>query len=81
VLVDDEFSTRRTVLNTIEALHDRHPRDRYVIVALVDMRAECHRRELEDFAARLGARVEVIALATGTVRLPEGVLERGQELV
>ncbi|MGK5628253.1 phosphoribosyltransferase [Streptomyces sp. URMC 123] len=81
VLVDDEFSTGRTVLNTIEALHDRHPRDRYVIVALVDMRAECHRRELEDFAARLGARVEVIALATGTVRLPEGVLERGQELV
>lgn len=40
ILVDDEFSTGNTVLNTIRDLHERYPRDRYVIVALVDMRAE-----------------------------------------
>lgn len=39
VLVDDEFSTGNTVLNTIRALHELYPRDRYVIVALVDMRS------------------------------------------
>ena len=39
VLVDDEFSTGNTVLNTIRDLHARHPRDHYVIVALVDMRS------------------------------------------
>lgn len=39
VLVDDEFSTGNTVLNTIRALHALHPRERYVIVALVDMRS------------------------------------------
>lgn len=39
VLVDDEFSTGNTVLNTIRALHERYPRSRYVIVALVDMRS------------------------------------------
>ncbi|WP_399218190.1 phosphoribosyltransferase family protein [Streptomyces sp. SAJ15] len=81
VLVDDEFSTGRTVLNTIAALHARYPRDRYVVVALVDMRSAADRDRLDAFAADLGARVDLVALASGTVSLPDGVLERGQELV
>ncbi|MGY5123775.1 phosphoribosyltransferase [Streptomyces nigrescens] len=81
VLVDDEFSTGRTVLNTIKALHARFPRERYVVVALVDMRCDADRSHLEKFAAELGARVDLVALAAGGVRLPEDVLTRGQELV
>ncbi|WP_431947120.1 phosphoribosyltransferase [Actinacidiphila sp. bgisy167] len=81
VLVDDEFSTGRTVLNTVRALHTRYPRRRYVVVALVDMRSEADRALLAGFAAELGAGVDVIALASGTVVLPDGVLERGQALV
>ncbi|WP_330477611.1 phosphoribosyltransferase [Streptomyces platensis] len=81
VLVDDEFSTGRTVLNTIKALHAHFPRERYVVVALVDMRSDADRSQLEKFAAELGARVDLIALAAGGVRLPEDVLVRGQELV
>ncbi|MCC5034832.1 phosphoribosyltransferase [Streptomyces sp. WAC 00631] len=81
VLVDDEFSTGRTVLNTVRALHERFPRDRYVIVALVDLRTDEHRDALRKAAADLGARVDLVALASGTVRLPEDVLERGQALV
>ncbi|MFI1434617.1 phosphoribosyltransferase [Streptomyces lydicus] len=81
VLVDDEFSTGRTVLNTIKALHARFPRERYVVVALVDMRSAADRGRLEEFAAELGARVDLVALAAGGVRLPEDVLLRGQELV
>ncbi|MFM9369750.1 phosphoribosyltransferase [Streptomyces sp. Da 82-17] len=81
VLVDDEFSTGNTVLNTIRALHERYPRRRYVIVALVDMRSPADRGRLDEFAAEIDARVDLIALASGTVRLPEGVLERGQQLV
>lgn len=81
VLVDDEFSTGRTVLNTIKALHARFPRERYVVVALVDMRSDADRSRLEKFAAELGARIDLVALAAGGVRLPEDVLTRGQELV
>ncbi|CAM5371643.1 phosphoribosyltransferase [Streptomyces spiroverticillatus] len=81
VLVDDEFSTGNTVLNTIRDLHARHPRSRYVVVALVDMRTPADRARLDAFAAELGARVDLIARASGTVRLPEGVLEKGQRLV
>ena len=81
VLVDDEFSTGNTVLNTIRDLHGRYPRRRYVVVALVDMRSAADAGRLADFAREIGARVDLVAAASGTVRLPHGVLERGQELV
>ncbi|WP_411126237.1 phosphoribosyltransferase [Streptomyces sp. x-19] len=81
VLVDDEFSTGRTVLNTLRALHARHPRRRYVVVALVDMRSAADRARLAEFAAELGARVDLVALAGGGVHLPDDVLDRGRELV
>ncbi|WP_030325534.1 phosphoribosyltransferase [Streptomyces sp. NRRL B-3229] len=81
VLVDDEFSTGNTVLNTIRDLHARYPRHRYVVVALVDMRSEEDAGRLSDFAGEIGARVDLVAAASGTVRLPEGVLEKGQDLV
>ncbi|MBC9712576.1 phosphoribosyltransferase domain-containing protein [Streptomyces sp. TRM66268-LWL] len=81
VLVDDEFSTGNTVLNTIRDLHARYPRDRYVIVALVDMRSPEDQGRLDAFAAEIGARVDLVAGAAGTVRLPEGVLEKGQAIV
>ncbi|MFI0267833.1 phosphoribosyltransferase [Streptomyces luteogriseus] len=81
VLVDDEFSTGNTVLNTVRDLHARYPRRRYVVVALVDMRSAADAGRLEAFAREIGARVDLVAAASGTVRLPEGVLEKGQELV
>lgn len=81
VLVDDEFSTGNTVLNTIRELHARYPRDRYVIVALVDMRSVADLGRLQEFAREIGARVDLVTAASGTVRLPEGVLEKGQALV
>ncbi|MFI5665407.1 phosphoribosyltransferase [Streptomyces sp. NPDC051704] len=81
VLVDDEFSTGNTVLNTIRDLHARHPRRHYVVVALVDMRSPADRERLTAFAAEIGARVDLIALASGTVHLPEGVLAKGRALV
>ncbi|WP_240659744.1 phosphoribosyltransferase [Streptomyces sp. WAC 01529] len=81
VLVDDEFSTGNTVLNTVRALHERFPRERYVIVALVDMRSPEDQGRLAAFAREIGARVDLIALASGTVRLPDGVLEKGRRLV
>uniref|UniRef100_UPI001E44C4F2 phosphoribosyltransferase domain-containing protein n=1 Tax=Streptomyces triticisoli TaxID=2182797 RepID=UPI001E44C4F2 len=81
VLVDDEFSTGNTVLNTIRALHARYPRGRYVVVALVDMRAPSDATRLTAFAHDIGARVDLLTTASGTVRLPAGVLEKGRQLV
>ncbi|GAA2311495.1 phosphoribosyltransferase [Streptomyces kunmingensis] len=81
VLVDDEFSTGNTVLNTIRALHELYARAHYVIVALVDMRSPGDQGRLEAFAQEIGARVDLVVTARGSVRLPDGVLEKGQALV
>ncbi|MEU8586810.1 phosphoribosyltransferase [Streptomyces sp. NPDC048664] len=81
VLVDDEFSTGNTVMNTIRDLDERHPRKRYVVVSLVDMRSAADLGRLTDFAEEIGARVDLLAAASGTVRLPEDVLEKGRALV
>ncbi|MEV6402723.1 phosphoribosyltransferase [Streptomyces bobili] len=81
VLVDDEFSTGNTVLNTIRDLHERYPRRRYVVVALVDMRSPADAGRLEAFAREIDARVDLVTAASGTVGLPERVLEKGQALV
>ncbi|MFF4962433.1 phosphoribosyltransferase [Streptomyces sp. NPDC001222] len=81
VLVDDEFSTGNTVMNTIRDLHERYPRKRYVVVALVDMRSPADLGRLDDFAREIGARVDLVTAAAGTVRLPGDVLEKGRELV
>ncbi|MFC1400189.1 MULTISPECIES: phosphoribosyltransferase [Streptacidiphilus] len=81
VLVDDELSTGRTVLNTVAALHGRYPRGHYVVAALVDTRSPEDREVFAKTAAELGVRIDVVATATGAVRLPEGVLERGAALV
>ncbi|KOT35922.1 phosphoribosyltransferase [Streptomyces caelestis] len=81
VLVDDEFSTGNTVLNTVRDLHARYPRGRYVVVALVDMRSPADAGRLDGFAREIGARIDLVTTASGTVRLPDGVLAKGQELV
>jgi len=81
VLVDDELSTGRTVVNTVTALHTRFPRSRYVVAALVDLRDDRDRELFDKTAAELGVRIDVVAVVSGAVGLPDGVLERGAALV
>ena len=81
VLVDDELSTGTTVRNTIAAVHRIAPRRRYLVAALVDTRHPADEAAFGKLAAELGARIEVVALARGHVRLPADVLSRGAALV
>ncbi|HEY8479696.1 MAG TPA: phosphoribosyltransferase family protein [Spirillospora sp.] len=81
VLVDDELSTGRTVLNTIAALHAVRPRSHYVLAALVDVRGPGDRARMDDLAGRLGARIEAVSLAGGRIELPDDILESGEALV
>ncbi len=81
VLVDDEISTGSTALHTVEALQRAHPRRWYVLATLVDLRSETDRVRMAAAAAGHGARIDVVALATGSVDLPADVLGRGEQLV
>lgn len=80
VLVDDELSTGRTARNTIAALHRVAPRGHYIIAALLDLRSEADRDALADFAAGLGVRVDVVALASGRVSWPADFPQRAAEV-
>lgn len=81
VLVDDEISTGRTALNTIEALQADRPRGRYVVAALIDLRTAADRETFAETAARLSTRIDVVTLATGEITLPAGILEAAAHLV
>jgi len=80
VLVDDELSTGRTAMNTIAALHAQRPRPRYVLAALVDLRPAADRTALQRFAAGLGTRVDVVALADGALAAPSDFPARASAL-
>lgn len=81
VLVDDEFSTGSTVINTIRELHALRPHEIYVVAALIDLRSAVDRARFDALAMELDCHIQVTALGTGWIELPEDVLHRGQELV
>ncbi len=76
VLVDDELSTGRTALNVIEAVHAAHPRSRYVLAGLVDVRSAEADATRARVAARLGCRIDVVSLVGGAVEVPDGTAHR-----
>ncbi|HEY3437648.1 MAG TPA: phosphoribosyltransferase family protein, partial [Actinotalea sp.] len=81
VLVDDELSTGRTVMNTIAALQAQTPRERYVIASLVDVRDDEARGELAARALALGVRVDTVALVEGRVVTADDTQARAASLL
>lgn len=80
VLVDDELTTGTTALNTVAALHAAHPHDRWVIATLLDLRTPAVRAVFADRAAAMGVRVDVVALLSGSLALPDDAGERAAAL-
>jgi hypothetical protein len=81
VLVDDELSTGRTAVNTIAALHAVVPHRRYVLAALVDLRGRADQEKIAAYAAELGVRIDVVALARGAVSWPDDFPARAAQAV
>jgi adenine/guanine phosphoribosyltransferase-like PRPP-binding protein len=81
VLVDDEVITGKTIVNTIRALHKKFPHKHYVVAALVDLRSEADRGRMERSVKRLRATLDVVALASGEIELPEDLADNGNRLI
>jgi pyrimidine operon attenuation protein/uracil phosphoribosyltransferase len=77
VLVDDELTTGRTVLETIRSLQEVAPRERYVIATLIDVRRPADRASMAAAADELGVAIDVVALAAGEVEVPDDAGARG----
>lgn len=75
VLVDDEISTGKTALATIEALQCVLPRRRYVVASLVDVRSADDRALVEQACVALRTQIEFVSLAQGKVSLPAGLVD------
>lgn len=75
VIVDDEISTGDTALATIEVLHRRSPRPRYIVASLVDVRGDGARERATWTAGDLGTSIEFVSLATGRVDTPEQLVD------
>ncbi|MCW2813955.1 MAG: hypothetical protein JWN84_1410 [Nocardioides sp.] len=69
VLVDDELTTGRTILNTVRELHAISARPAYVVAALVDLRPDDARAHAAEVAAELGTSITFVALLEGEVRI------------
>ena len=81
VLADDELSTGATIINTIRELHRIAPHRQYVVAALVDLRSTADRERLDELARELGARISAVALAQGSIQLPETLAADAAELI
>lgn len=80
ILVDDELSTGTTALNTIDELHRRHPRPRYLIATLVDLRTSADRERMTAIAAARGIDIEVVSVAQGQLAFPTDLGARASKL-
>jgi hypothetical protein len=76
ILVDDELSTGKTALNTIEALHAEFPRPSYIIATLLDARTPAGRDAFTQRVAEMGVDVRVASVLSAYLTLPEDVLDR-----
>lgn len=81
VLIDDEMSTGKTVINTITELHGISPHSEYVVASLIDCRHDDDRTRMEEFARSLGIKITVVALATGEVFVPEGATTKAVTVI
>jgi orotate phosphoribosyltransferase-like protein len=81
ILVDDELSTGATIINTIRELHRTATHERYVIASLVDLRSASDRGNLDALALELGVRISAVALANGSIRLPETLAADAADLI
>ncbi|HSN38094.1 MAG TPA: phosphoribosyltransferase domain-containing protein, partial [Arthrobacter sp.] len=81
VLVDDELSTGATIINTIRELHRTAPHRHYVVASLVDLRSPADRDRLDGLARELGTRISAVALAQGSIQLPETLAADAAKLI
>ena len=71
VLVDDELTTGKTALNTIEAIHRQYPRSKYIVATILDWRSDENIQAFEKKARELGVVIKVVSILQGEYELTQ----------
>ncbi|WLR52718.1 phosphoribosyltransferase family protein [Bacillus tianshenii] len=69
VLIDDEMTTGKTVLNIIRSIHASFPRKEYAVVSLLDWRNETNKQQFTKLEQELGITIETVSLLSGEVEV------------
>lgn len=69
VLVDDEMTTGRTVLNIIRSIHAKFPRKCYTVVSILDWRSKENQNKFSRLEQELGIIINVVSLLAGHVEV------------
>ena len=67
ILVDDEMTTGKTVLNIIRSIQQQFPREEYTIASLLDWRSNTNRRQFKQLEEELQIKIHVISLLEGRI--------------
>lgn len=81
VLVDDEITTGKTVMNTIKMLEAKAHHGTYIIASLIDSRSNEAVALMNEFAAELKVDLHVASLFQGHLSIPEDVLTKAIPVV
>jgi pyrimidine operon attenuation protein/uracil phosphoribosyltransferase len=81
VLVDDEITTGNTIKNTISMMESISHHSKYYLVSLIDLRTEQDKSALMSFAVENGISLEVVALYSGSVKIPSNALELSKPII
>lgn len=81
VLVDDELTTGKTVINTIEMFEQKQHTPVYYIATLTDLRTEESHRKFAEFEKAAGVKVHVVSLTSAEVVIPENTIEKANKII
>lgn len=69
VLIDDEITTGKSVLNFIRAIQSRHPRKKYAVVSLLDWRSQQDKQRYVEVEKELDITIHTISLLSGKIAI------------
>lgn len=75
VLVDDEITTGKTILNMIDALHSLYPRQKYTVVSILDWRSASDKALFKAKERELGVQINTLSLISGNIEVKGGISE------
>lgn len=71
ILVDDEITTGKSMINIIKELKEVTNAKKFIIVSILDWRNEGHRKVYDDLVNKENINVEVLSLISGDIKIKD----------